>query len=199
MNDFICFNDWFTEKYQEKSGVRFWSFKVALNILLQRGGTNIVETGTIRMKDDWGGGMSTLLLGDFCKHYDKHLWTVDIDPNAIEVCKEITADFKDHITYVVSDSIAFLKGFDQKIDFLYLDSLDCPEYLEANSPDLIVTQQHQLNELKAAWDKLTDNPVVLLDDNRWENGGKTKLTNAFLKEKGWLCLIDYQQSLWVKK
>jgi SAM-dependent methyltransferase len=197
-NDFVCWKDWFTEKYRELSDSRFWSFKVALNIAFQRGFTNFVETGTTRLVDDWGGGMSTLVLGDYCKHYGKHLWTIDIDPKCIEVAQQITSEFKDNITYVVNDSLYFLQTFNQQVDFLYLDSLDCPEYDAPDSPRLKQAQEHQLNELKAAWDKLAPNAIVLLDDNGFENGGKAKLSREYLKEKGWTELVSFQQSLWIK-
>lgn len=40
--------------------------------------------------------------------------------------------------------------------------------------------------------------VVLLDDNHMPGGGKTRLSKMFLRSKGWLCVLDWQQSLWVK-
>lgn len=199
MNDFFGFNDWFTAKYLIKSSQRFHSFKAALNIILQRGFGNIVETGTTRMVDDWGAGMSTYLFGDFAKHYGKHVWTVDILSSAIEICKKVTEEFKDQITYTVGDSVKFLESFESQIDLLYLDSMDCPIEVQADSPDLLASQNHQLAELKAAWEKLSYHPVILLDDNWFSNGGKAKLSKEFLQQKDYLCLMDYQQSLWIKK
>lgn len=189
-------DNWFYKKYFKKLKVRFFSFKVALNLLLQRGGKHIVETGSVRKKNDWGSGMSTLIFGDFCKRYNKYLWTVDIDPKAIKVAREVTKRFDKHITYAVDDSIDYLTGFGEKIDFLYLDSLDCE-----TDPNKLneLPQIHQLNEVKAAWDKLGKKPIILLDDNNWLNGGKTKMAKAFLKSQGWTCLLDYCQSLWIKE
>lgn len=199
MTDFICYLDWFTKKYQANSDSRFWSFKVGLNVFLQKGGGNIVETGTTRLVGDWGGGQSTLLFADVARHYDKHVWTVDIDPACIETCKQITAEYADKITYVVNDSVEFLKYFNQEIDFLYLDSLDCPEYDAPESPNLVAAQNHQLKEFQAAERLLTDRTVVLLDDNGFSNGGKAKQTKIYLEQTNWMCLVDYQQSLWIKK
>lgn len=201
MNDFLQWKDWWSEKYrfQIGEGVRYPSFKVALNLFNQRNGMNIVETGTIRALDDAaGGGNSTLLLGDYAQYYNKKFWTVDILPEAIELSKQVTVGFNQNTEFVIGDSVTFLKNFREKIDFLYLDSMDCPEYDEPESPNLVASQKHQLQELRAAWDKLTDNSIVLLDDNNFENGGKCKLSIQFLLSKGWTCLWNDKQSLWIK-
>jgi len=198
MEDFIQFQDWFTQKYIDKSASRFWTFKAGLNIALQRGAMNFVETGCIRLEDDWGGGMSTWLLGEVCHKYSKHLWTVDISPDNIKLCQKITEAYKDNITYVINDSVAFLKDFNQQIDFLYLDSLDCLEYDSPDSPALISAQEHQLKEVESIWDKLSERAVILLDDNGFANGGKTKLTKQFLKQNGWIEVLSHHQSLWIR-
>src|SRR3990167_4060231 len=157
LDSFVAWKDWWTEKYrfQIGEGVRYPSMKIALNLLHQRGGNIIVETGTTRAVNDFsGGGMATIFLGDYCKKYDKNLWTVDILPRAIELSQFLTGEFVDNITYVIDDSIHFLK------------------------------------ELKAAEDKLTDQSIIILDDNAWKDGGKCKLTKEYLIEKGWTCLWD---------
>lgn len=199
--NFINWNDWWSQKYrfQIGEGIRYFGFKIALNLFLQREGEVIVETGTTRALNDFGGaGMATIFLGDFCKMYNKHLWTVDILPEAIELSKSLTTEFKDHITYVTGDSLHFLRNFDKSIDFLYLDSLDCPIDDNPDNPDLIASQNHQLNELIAAWDSVHDETIILLDDNGHKNGGKCKLSKEYLREKEWTCVLDDYQSLWIK-
>lgn len=201
MDEFIGWSDWFTLKYrfQVGEGVRYFSMKIALNFLHQRGGSNIVETGTIRARDDAGGaGNSTLLFGDYAQHYGKKFWTCDILPEAIALSREVTEGFNANTEFVTGDSLLFLKTFPEQIDLLYLDSMDCPIEDDPNDPILQASQLHQLNELKAAWDKLHDKSIVLLDDNGWTNGGKCKLTKQFLVEKGWTCVLDDYQSLWIK-
>jgi hypothetical protein len=188
--------DWLYSKYSRLEFVRspkYYTFKAALNLFLQNDGNLIVETGTQRLKDD-PAGCSTLLFGDFCKRYGKHLITVDINPVNLEVSKQCTAEFKDYITYVLSDSVEFLRHFRQPIDLLYLDSLDCPAEGDASE-----AQKHNLNELKAAYKNLHQGSVVLLDDNNFQNGGKTRLSKHFLLSTGeWFCILDSGQSLWVK-
>ena len=201
MDEFIAWNDWWTLKYRFKmgEGVRYFSTKIALNLFHHRGGKNIVETGTIRMADDMaGGGYSTLLFGDYAQHYDKKFWTVDILPEAIELSKKETEGFNAKTNFITSDSVKFLEEFPEQIDLLYLDSMDCPEYDAEDSPALMASQEHQLKEIKAAWDKLTEKSVILLDDNNFANGGKCKLTTQFLLDNGWTPLLADKQVLFIK-
>jgi hypothetical protein len=196
VDEFLFVNNWFDSTYRHKSLDRFWTFKIALNILLQYGGKNIVETGCQRLKEDWGGGCSTLLFGNFCQQYNCHLWTVDINQMSLQCAKEETKEFADFISYEYNDSVQFLTTFNKPIDLLYLDSLDYP--IEEHIPK-DTCQQHSLNELKEAWGKLTKNAVVLMDDNNFPGGGKTKLSKKYLLDNGWLCLMDWQQTLWIRK
>jgi SAM-dependent methyltransferase len=201
MDDFIKWNDWWSQKYRFRigEGVRYFTTKIALNIFHYRKGTNIVETGTIRALDDMaGGGYSTLLFGDYAQHYKKKFWTVDILPEAIELSKKETEGFNSTTNFVISDSVKFLEEFPEKIDLLYLDSMDCPEYDEAESPALVASQEHQLKEIKAAWDKLHAGSVILLDDNNFENGGKCKLSVEYLLGNGWTPLMADKQVLLIQ-
>ena len=198
LNQFLFIeNDWLYKQFSYLELLRstqYLTFKAALNLFLQNNGEFIVETGTQRMIDD-PGGCSTTLFGAFCKRYGKRLITVDNNPKHLEISKEATKDFKDHITYVLMDSVQFLLNFNEPIDLLYLDSLDCP----LPPADATESQAHQLREIKAAYGKLHVGTVVLLDDNNFENGGKTRLSKRFLLKTGeWNCILDHGQSLWVK-
>jgi len=196
MEDFLDINqDWFLKKYIQFTPKRYWTTKTALSWFLQNNGTNIVETGTTRMKEDWGAGQSTLLFGDFCNKYKRYLWTVDIDANALVTAKEITGAYEKNITYVQDDSLHFLLNFKQPVDLLYLDSRDCDPRDDFDNRD---SQQFQKQELEAIYDQLTLRACVLLDDNYFKNGGKTRLAKEYIKSKGWLCLMDYYQSLWIR-
>lgn len=196
IEEFVYVNSWFETKYKKGLDARYFTFKVALNLFLQLGGNNIVETGCQRMVDDWGGGCSTLILGNFCVKYNKHLWTVDLNYKNLEVAKEVTTEYKSHITYTLDDSLAFLEAFDKPIDFLYLDSFDCSiDPLVGSAP----AQQHQLNELKIALPKLTKNCIVLLDDANFPDEGKVKLSKRHLLQNGWIMLLEYQQALFIRK
>jgi hypothetical protein len=188
-------NDWFRDKYYDKLSFRYWTQKIALSLFLQIGGDNMVETGCARLEEDWGGGYSTYIYGDFASYYGKKFWTCDIDERNLEVAERITDKFKDNITYVCDDSVRFLRDFDKEINFLYLDSVDCEE---GNEQQTAMAQDHQFKEMEQALPKLSKNCVVLLDDNNYANGGKTKASKGFLKENGFLHIMDFQQALFLR-
>lgn len=196
-NFLFCESDWLYREFNRLEVVRspkYFTLKAALNMLLQNDGQLIVETGTQRMKDDPGGCFTTLF-GAFCKRYGKKLFTVDINPLNMKVSMDVTKEFKDYITYVVEDSVKFLSEFNQKIDLLYLDSLDCP----LPPADATEAQIHNLNELKAAYNKLHEGSVVLMDDSNFSNGGKTHLSKRYLLNSGeFLLILDGGQTLFIK-
>lgn len=192
--NFLFANGWFDQNYLEKIGMRYPTFKAALGLFLQLGGGNIVETGTLREKNQWTDGCSTLIFAETLKEYDAgYLWTVDISPDNIAVAKEATHHVADRVTYVVDDSLNFLENFDREINLLYLDSFDWDNIEPLKSQ----SQQHQLLEIQAAFPKLKPSSIVLLDDNDLPGGGKAALTKPFLIEQGFTCILDYYQSLWI--
>ena len=95
-----------------------------------------------------------------------------------------------------SDSVLFLKKFNQNIGFLYLDSQDFSEGSEAMS------REHQLKEIRAAWPRLEPGAGVLLDDcnvqmwftkklDRIDVQGKSYLAHEYLMSKEATVLCDF--------
>jgi hypothetical protein len=193
LSDFIALGGWFDQAYRALLGDRFVTMKAALSLLLQAGGVTIVETGSVRTPHaGWfGDGCSTVVFADVATRYGLTLWTVDADPEATANAMRRVADF-DHVVYVTADARVWLEDFDRPIDLLYLDSLDCPE-----EGDATAAQEQQRDELDAAWPHLTLQSVVLLDDNAFANGGKTRLAKDTLARAGWTCVLDDRQSLWL--
>lgn len=185
-------------QYKDNLTFRFETMRRALELLHEHGGKTIIETGTTRMHDDWGAGMSTFIFGLYCKEFNARLTTVDIDQRCIDISREVTKDYEDYITYVTSDSISYLYILNNKIDLLYLDSMDCPIEDDENNPVLIASQNHQLNEMRTAIGKMSDNGIVLLDDTEFKNGGKARLTREYLQEQGWKEDMKGYQSLWIR-
>jgi hypothetical protein len=189
--------DEFMEQFKPLS-IRFDTMKRALQLLHEKNGTFMVETGTTRMKDDWGAGMSTLVFGAYCKQFGGQLTTVDINPQNMDISKEVTKEYKDYIHYVISDSVFYLKLCNTPIDFLYLDSVDCPIECGPDDKELLFAQNHQLEEIKTAMPKLNEEAIVLLDDNDFAHGGKTRLTKKYLECEGWDEITSGKQSLWIR-
>jgi hypothetical protein len=188
---------WFDRTFRDKPAHRSPTWRAALGIFAQRGGVTIVETGCQRFANDWGAGCSTRLLALALKELCRgRLHSVDNSKEHLEVAKAIIhQDGTDAIVdFYLEDSIQFLQTFTSSIDLLYLDSFD---YSQAE-PGLSACQGHQLNELEAAFDKLSHGAVVILDDNSLPQGGKTRLAKRFLVKRDWLCVLDWQQSVWIR-
>jgi len=107
------------------------------------------------------------------------------------------------------------------IDLLYLDSYDYPivpivrwlaaqglpqEYRQSTDEQILAEfghlinpcQAHCLAELQAAWPQVHDGTVILIDDNNFPGGGKSRLAKCYLADHGWQCVLDFQQTLWIK-
>jgi hypothetical protein len=126
----------------------------------------------------------------------------------------------------VGDSVTYLQNWSgPKIDLLYLDSFDYPygellnayggmvdivaseaklnkfteDEIVAQFADVIApSQDHCVKELEAALPHIHDRTIILIDDNNLGGGGKPRTAKDRLIELGYTCLIDYQQSLWIK-
>ncbi len=165
-------------------GSRLSTLKIALSLLDTDKKNNFVETGTTRktifthpnIEDRAADGGSTLLFADFVQKYGGHVWTCDIEKSNIENCKIATEEYKEYISYQVDDSIIFLQNFKDTIDFLYLDSLDSQHPMANN---------HQLQEIQAAYNKLNNKSIIVLDDM----GSKTKLSSSFLRDNNWCQIL----------
>lgn len=164
-------------------GSRLSTITIALNLLDRTKPNNFVETGTTRktkythsITDRAADGASTVVFADFVSKFGGRVFTCDISAENIENCKIATEEYSDFITYHVGDSVEFLKNFNKPIDFLFLDSIDS---------DFPNASQHQLNEIVAAYDKLTPDSIVLLDDL----GQKTNLSIPYLRERNWIQII----------
>jgi len=208
----------------ERLGVRLSTMRQTIDLLEERGGTQIVETGTTRSQNEWGGdGMSSLVFGSWASEHGGHLWTVDADPGNLENCRTLTREWAESITYVHDDSVNFLAGFSDRIDLLYLDSFDYPlidlvrlygddfdetcailrnlgdEYLVEHHNDILAdSQRHAEREMKAALPLLHPRSLVLIDDANLPGGGKARLARKVLRIAGYECLADEYQTLWSK-
>lgn len=167
-------------------GSRLGTLRIALSLLDQNQPNNFVETGTTRKNyltnpsiyDRAADGGSTIIFGDYASKCKGRVWTCDIERANIENCKIATEEYKEYITYIVDDSLNFLENFTNKIDFLYLDSVD------SNMPN---ANEHQLKEIELAYKNLHKNSIIVLDDL----GSKTNLSIPFLKKNNWCqILID---------
>ena len=236
MKDFLFLknqdtSDWFYKKYNQHLGLdaygrgRWPTMKIALNLYLQRNGGLILETGCQREPDDWGAGASTSIFLELLKKYQcGNLISVDNNKEHLDRSKRFVNE-DPLVTFYESDSVQFLKGFNQPISLLYLDSYDYPygdlldlyggktdinaaiiklneltekEILFKHNDLLIASQQHCAKELEAAFHSLHEKSIILIDDNSLAGGGKPRLAREILLDHGWQVVLDYQQTLWIK-
>ena len=130
MSDNIDFYKWF-EEITPKLGDRKISFRKIFKYLdSQPTPIIIVETGCLRVKDNFLDGQSTLLFDKYTqfRNNNSKVYTVDINPENIEVCKKTVSDkveitTEDSVKYINNFSKNFLKSKNQ-LSLLYLDSYD---------------------------------------------------------------------------
>jgi hypothetical protein len=205
IEELFGYGGWFDRVLGRQPGERLLTWRAALSVFVQRNGSLIVETGCQRQIDDAGDGLSTRILALLLNELNRGiLHSVDISAESLTSAKTAVSRHQakgaprfhlvDRVRFHLSDSVEFLRKFDRSIDFLYLDSCD---YFE-DEPRLSICQIHQLKEIEAAFDKLSPGAVVLLDDNALPFGGKTRLSKKFLSDRGWYCLLDWAQSLWIR-
>lgn len=103
---------------------RFKTFQYVLRLMHKRNVKTIVETGTARngQCNCSGDGCSSPIWGQWAKQNGAFVYSVDIDPKAIESSSFACLPYLERMVFAVSDSVEFLEKFNKPIDFLYLDS-----------------------------------------------------------------------------
>jgi hypothetical protein len=157
----------FFDEISPKLGVRQYSFTKIFNYLDKLPTPiTIVETGCLRIKDNFlGDGQSTLLFDKYTQFRGNgsKIFTVDIDPKATKTCSEVVSE---NVSITTADSISYLndltnKFYDEKKDvsFFYLDSFD----LDWKSPGS--SCEHHLKELVSIKKILKKKTLVVVDDS----------------------------------
>ena len=159
------FNEFF-ETIKDKLEIRKTSFTKIFQYLDNiNGPINIVETGCLRIKDNFAGdGQSTLLFDRYTQARDKKskVYTVDIDPNATKICKSLVSD---NVEINTGDSVKYLtelmprlKKEEKEVSLFYLDSFDVDWQSSGRSA------AHHLKELTAIINYISEQTLVVIDD-----------------------------------
>lgn len=169
-------------------------FHKVMDLMKDRNIRTIVETGTARggIMAFTGDGGFTIIFGLWALLHKAHLYSVDISETAIVNAKTMVEPYMDVITFIQDDSVHYLQNFDGVIDFLYLDSFD----YEIEDP--VPSQWHHLKEIEAAYDKLTDQSIVMIDDCDMPGGGKGRLAIDYLTARGWRVVFKSYQVILVR-
>ena len=176
------------------------TFKLSLKLLQQIQAKTIVETGTSRegLQGAKSNGAATIVFGKWAKENGAFLHSVDISEESVtNAQKEVDRQQLQNVVKIHhSDSLEFLKKFDQSVDFLYLDSYD---YSHTDVAIQQKSQEHHLLEFKAIEGQLHAASVVLIDDCDLPNGGKGKTVIAYMRQNGWKILSESYQVLLVRE
>ena len=165
MNTDLDFYKWF-ETIAVKLGYREISFRKIFEYLdNQPTPIIIVETGSLREEGNFlNDGQSTLLFDKYTQFRgdNSKVYTVDINPNVTNLCKQIVSDKVDIIT---GDSVGYLNSFsknfiksNKQLSMLYLDSYD----VDFRYP--FPSAAHHLKELTSSIRMLQKNSLVVIDD-----------------------------------
>lgn len=173
---------------------RHSSFKECLFLLEQKKAKTWIETGSsgnffANKKNEAG---STILFAKAAYLLDADFYSVDINKEVIKNAKQAVKKYKKAVFFSQSDSLLFLRKFQDPIDFLYLDT---GEY-DSSRPE--ISQNQILAEIRTAYPKLHKNSIVMINDCGFPQGGKGKLAIEYLKQKGWKVHLDEFQVILVK-
>tara|TARA_B100001250_G_C19533410_1_gene671479 strand:- start:24 stop:704 length:681 start_codon:yes stop_codon:yes gene_type:complete len=165
MSENLDFYKWFNN-ISSKLGSREISFKKIFKYLDSLPNPIIiVETGCLRKKDNFLDGQSTLLFDKYAlfRGENSKIYTVDINPEATKVCKEVVSKnvevtTNDSVRYLNDLSSNFLKN-KTKVSMFYLDSFD----VDWRYP--YPSAAHHLKELVAINRVLDKETLVVVDDS----------------------------------
>ena len=179
----------------------------------------IVETGCLRVKGNFLDGQSTLLFDKYTLSRGKKskVYTVDINPNSIKVCKQVVSD---NVEITTDDSVHYLNNLTSnflinktKVSMFYLDSFDVD--WRYTYPSAV----HHLKELTSIMRLLNNDTLIVVDDSpaygnltQTENesnptwkilnspapsiGGKGFLVHEYAKHVGAKLFFSHYQTAW---
>jgi len=160
------------------------SFDIMVKHLLESSSFCMIETGTVRRREDWAGaGYSTYLFGRVASLAGGELISVDIEPAKCAFSRLMVESFGAAVSVVCRDSVSFLSAFERPVDLLYLDSMDL---------GVEGFQEHGLAEAKAGYRNVKSGGLIVYDDTHFSGGsfrGKGALGVPWLLEQG--CEIVY--------
>ena len=165
MSDNLDFYKWF-DAIATKLGEREISFRKIFKYLdALPAPIVIVETGCLRVKDNFLDGQSTLIFDKYTlsRGEKSKVYTVDINPNSTKVCKQVVSNnvevtTNDSVRYLNNLSSNFLKN-KTKVSMFYLDSFDID--WRYTYPSAV----HHLKELASITRLLNKETLVVVDDS----------------------------------
>lgn len=154
------FMEVFERSFAPRLGIRVEGFRQIFSNL-QTHNPRIVETGCLRLLNNWSGdGQSTFMFDLFAQKYDGEVYSIDSSFESVSIAQSVisgrTVVIQGNGAEVIHNGL-YLGG--AKIDLLYLDSFDAfRDVSEVPGPI------HYLTEFCAAWPQLTKGSIIAIDD-----------------------------------
>jgi hypothetical protein len=186
--------DLFREQMRKQRKDRANAFKIAIKYLenIPRKNYLIIETGTIRSKNEWyGDGQSTIIFDEFVNFYDGRVISIDNDKQAVMLARKLTSD---KVEVICGESVDTLYGLYRKrfsnnierVNLLYLDSWGW----DSTDQDLTPQAIHTFMELAAIMGYLRTDSLIMVDDNLRDGRGKGMIVRQYAEKVGWKRLYD---------
>ena len=148
-------------------------------------------------KWDWSAGVFTKYFSDILRERGQkfRITTVDISQAALDICKTITSDVKEYISYINCSSEEFIRdSFEKSIDLLYLDTGNMDEgtaQLHLREAKLLLRRQIVKDEGLILIDDVR-NPGMLIRNRETNKLGKSKYSIPCLLDKYEVIMDEYQ-------
>ncbi len=148
--------------------------------LSQRDHIWILETGCVRVTDDWhGNGQSTLQWQWMRERSAGHVISVDHNRQNVALARRLCPD----VVVACEDSLHYLAMTCQSsphipyLSLLYLDSMD-------HDPPYAESELHAIGELAIIWPKLPSGCLIAVDDCNGDGTGKHNFIKYFFQRLG---------------
>lgn len=141
-------------------------------------------------KWDWGAGIFTKVFAENLKEKNYKMYTIDPDTNANSIVNTMCKEYP-HVIIKKDYSTNFIKSFNEKIDFLYMDHMETSEEgaLQHLEDAKIIIEKNLMNK----------NGIILIDDIGSESlYGKGKYSIPYLLKNNYKILIHEYQVLMVQ-
>lgn len=179
----------FDTQYAPKLGKRAGTFRTLFDLMEKKASCepiNIIETGCLRIPDNWeGDGQSSFMMDRFLHHYNScQLDIYDISPHSVAACKRFVTHPNTRVHCM--DSVVGLWEYARPVDVLYLDSYDVD--FNNTHPSAF----HHIKELCSIMKKIAPGALVMVDDNM-HNKGKGQYIHEFMRNiNADVVMNDYQ-------
>lgn len=189
------FDDGFEIFLYPRLGKRAESFSVLFEALRKVKNPLIIETGCLRVPNNWDGdGQSTFQYDWFARDYGGNVITIDINQDSIESARRACSGAT---STILNDSVEALNMLSQTlsrgVSLLYLDSFD----LDVVNP--MPSAIHHALELMAARNLIGPDTLICIDDfdvPPLGTGGKGLIVDQFMHSIRAEIIYSGYQKIW---